>query len=184
MSVLRKSLNSFSVKKFCYLKSCPSNFRNMRLCRTYCSSEALSTPAPDGSEKIYPPKIMQIVEQISKLTLIEVADLNECVQKTFRIKDMPMAMGAMPMAGVPAAAAEEVPESTKSSFTVKLLKYEDTKKVAVIKEIKSIIDGLNLVQAKKFVEAVPQIIKGDIGKDEAENLKKQLEAVGGTCEIS
>ena len=55
--------------------------------------------------------------------------------------------------------------------------------MALIKEIKNQVEGMNLVQAKKFVESCPAVVKADIGKDEAESLKKALEAVGATCTI-
>ena len=71
----------------------------------------------------------------------------------------------------------------KSAFTVKLVKYEDGKKVALIKEIKNIVEGMNLVQAKKFVESVPQVLKSGIPKDEAEALKKSLEGLGAVIEL-
>ena len=64
-----------------------------------------------------------------------------------------------------------------------MTKFDEAKKVATIKEVKTIVEGLNLVQAKKFVESCPQIIKADISKDEAEKLKSRLEAVGAICSI-
>ena len=57
------------------------------------------------------------------------------------------------------------------------------KKVALIKEIKNNVEGMNLVQAKKFVESAPTVVKTDLSKDEAEALKSTLEAVGGSCKI-
>jgi len=97
-------------------------------------------------------------------------------------------MGPMSFASGPAAPAEEeeeaAPQKVQTSFTLKLLKFDDGKKVPLIKECKSLLEGMNLVQAKKFVESAPCIIKSDIAKDEAEKLQKALEAVGATCEIS
>lgn len=69
------------------------------------------------------------------------------------------------------------------SFSVKLTKFDESKKIALIKEMRNIIPGLNLVQAKKFVETAPVEIKGDLGKTEAEELKATIEKVGGTVEI-
>ncbi|KAG8181686.1 hypothetical protein JTE90_019224 [Oedothorax gibbosus] len=187
MSLLRQSLKSFLSKRVTHysLNLNHKTTNQHRLWRFYCSS-AIAHPMPDGCEKAYPPKIHNIVEEIAKLTLIEVADLNECLKKKLNIKDVPMMMGAAVAA--PAAAPgddeESEPQLTKSSFTVKLMQIDSAKKVAVIKEIKNIIEGMNLVQAKKFVESCPQVVKGDIGKEEADKLKEALEAVGGTCEIS
>lgn len=71
----------------------------------------------------------------------------------------------------------------QTAFTLKITKFDDGKKVALIKEVKNLVEGLNLVQAKKFVESVPQVVKGNLSKDEAEKMKAALEAVGATCTI-
>jgi len=75
------------------------------------------------------------------------------------------------------------PKVEKSLFTVRLTKFDEAKKVALIKEVKSIVAGMNLVQAKKFVESLPQILRSDVTKDEAEKLKVALVAVGAAVEI-
>ncbi|XP_003368140.1 ribosomal protein L7/L12, partial [Trichinella spiralis] len=69
----------------------------------------------------------------------------------------------------------------KTSFTLRLVKFDESKKIALIKEIKNVVPGLNLVQAKKYVETLPQIVKEDIGQTEAEKLKEQITAAGGEC---
>ncbi|GBN61591.1 hypothetical protein AVEN_128950-1 [Araneus ventricosus] len=113
--------------------------------------------------------------------------LNVLCRKKLNIKDVPMMMGAVPVAA-PAAAGDEEgdsePQMTKSSFTIKLASFDTAKKIALIKEVKNLMEGMNLVQAKQFIESAPQVLKADIAKDEAENIKKSLEAVGGVCEIS
>nr|CAD2201972.1 unnamed protein product [Meloidogyne enterolobii] len=97
-----------------------------------------------------------------------------------------------PMAGVPSTpqtsqagtvAQKEDDAPTKTSFAVKLSKYDESKKVALIKEVKACVQGLNLVQAKKLVESFPIEIKTDLGMKEAEELKIQLEKAGAICEI-
>ncbi|CAB3987215.1 39S ribosomal L12, mitochondrial [Paramuricea clavata] len=137
------------------------------------------------TEKHYPEHIVNIVNQISQLTLVETAELNELLKAKLKIPDAPMmAMGAMPMAQATEqseAAEEEKEEQTE--FTVKLTAFDAGGKVKLIKEIKSIIEGMNLVQAKKFVESVPQVLKENISKEDADKLKTLLEAVGGTVEI-
>merc|ERR1712083_572540 len=70
------------------------------------------------------------------------------------------------------------PQAVQTSFTVKLEKFDAAKKVAVIKEIKNLVEGMNLVRAKKFVEGAPAVVKADIAKDEAEKIKEALAAVG------
>jgi len=141
---------------------------------------------PDNSpDKAYPPKISSIVDQISQLNLLEVADLNELLKKRLNISDAPVMMaGAGPAAPAAAAPEEEednTPVAIQTAFTVKIEAFDTGKKVALIKEIKNQVEGMNLVQAKKFVESCPAVVKSDIGKDEAESLKKALEAVGATC---
>ena len=90
--------------------------------------------------------------------------------------------------GAPAAPAkeeeeEQAPAAVQTSFTLKLDAFDAGKKVALIKEIKNNIEGMNLVQAKKFVESAPAVVKTDLSKEEAEKLKTVLEAAGGTCKI-
>merc|ERR1719213_1622151 len=83
------------------------------------------------------------------------------------------------------AQEEEEPEvvAVQTSFTLQLESFDAGKKVALIKEIKSNVEGMNLVQAKKFVESAPAVVKADLAKDEAEKMKKSLSALGGECEI-
>ena len=92
------------------------------------------------------------------------------------------------LAAAPQAAQEEEEEAApaiavQTSFTLKMDKYDEGKKVALIKELKNQMEGMNLVQAKKFVESCPTVVKADIAKDEAEKLKAAFEAVGATCSI-
>ncbi|XP_042208862.1 39S ribosomal protein L12, mitochondrial-like [Homarus americanus] len=155
-------------------------------CR-FMSAEPLMAPSPDGAPKVYPEKIQSIVSQISHLTLVEVADLNELLKKTLNISDAPvMAYGGMP---APAAAQEEeeeeaaAPAKVQTSFTLKMNKYDESRKVALIKEVKARLEGYNLVQAKKFVESCPCVVKADIPKDEAEQLLESFKAVGAECVI-
>ncbi|XP_060798486.1 39S ribosomal protein L12, mitochondrial [Neoarius graeffei] len=146
-------------------------------------SDALVTPPLDGAPKQYSPKIQQLVNDIASLTLLEVSDLNELLKKTLNIQDV----GMMPMAAAPTAAAAPVAEEDvvpakkeKTHFTVKLTELKAEDKVKLIKEVKNCIQGLNLVQAKKLVESLPQEIRANVSKDEAEKLKAALEAAGGT----
>lgn len=63
------------------------------------------------------------------------------------------------------------------------MKFDEKQKVALIKEIKNIFEGMNLVQAKKFVESSPTVLKEDVSKDEADKLKAALEKIGASIEI-
>ncbi|XP_054833632.1 39S ribosomal protein L12, mitochondrial [Eublepharis macularius] len=159
----------------------------VRMLKATCSqrSEALASPPLDNAPKEYSPKIQQLVQDIASLTLLEISDLNELLKKTLKIQDM----GFMPMAGMmpaaqlaaPAAEEEEVPKKQeKVIFTVKLTEVKAEDKVKLIKEVKNCMQGINLVQAKKLVESLPQEIKANVTKDEAEKIKAALEAAGGT----
>merc|ERR1712108_62433 len=128
----------------------------------------------------------RIVEDISSLNLLEVADLNSLLKSKLNISDAPVMMaGAASPAPASAAPAEEeaAPQVIQTSFTVKLNKFDAAKKVAIIKEIKNLVEGMNLVQAKKFVESAPAVVKSDIAKDEAEKIQAALQAVGGECVV-
>lgn len=78
---------------------------------------------------------------------------------------------------------EDSPAQQQSEFTVKLTGFADGTKAKVIKEIKTIMEGMNLVQAKKFVEDAPQIVRKEVSKEEAEELKKILETAGATVQL-
>ncbi|KAG9330949.1 hypothetical protein JZ751_021443 [Albula glossodonta] len=135
--------------------------------RSTCPSDTLTVPPLDGAPKSYSPKIQQLVNDIASLTLLEVSDLNELLKKTLNIQDVGMMpMGAMATAAAPAAQPadeEEAPvKKEKTSFTVKLTELKAAEK------------------AKKLVESLPQEIRANVSKDEAEKLKAALEAAGGT----
>ena len=120
------------------------------------ATASVSTPlaeAPILSPTDADPKIKSIVDQISKLTLLEVAELNTVLKETLKIPDAPVmafAAGGAPGGPGPAAQAEEGDDdqakSVQTSFSLKITKFDDGKKVALIKEVKSLVEGLNLVQ--------------------------------------
>jgi large subunit ribosomal protein L7/L12 len=156
-----------------------------------------TTPIPqpnfDGQTKQYTQKIQNLVQEITKLNLTEVADLNELLRKTLNIKDIPV------YSGLPAGMAQneakqkaeedlatdsaQMQAPQKTIFKLKIVKFDETKKVALIKEIKTLGENMNLVQAKKFVDSVPQIFKEKLLKDEAEKLKETLEKAGAVVEL-
>ncbi|XP_075973114.1 mitochondrial ribosomal protein L12 [Anticarsia gemmatalis] len=145
----------------------------------------LTIPVPEGVEKPVSPKIEKIVSEITNLNLLEVSELSKVLKTRLNLPDAPvMPMGGF-VAAAPAAQDEEeaTPKAVKTSFTVKLTKFDDKQKVALIKEVKNLLEGFNLVQAKKFVESVPTVVKADISKDEAEKLKEALTKVGAIVEI-
>lgn len=97
---------------------------------------------------------------------------------------MPSGGGAAPAAAAPAAEAEEEKPKEKTVFTLKLQGLKDpTAKAKVIKEVKALNSSMNLVEAKKFVESAPQILKEGLNKEDVEKLKAAIEAAGGVVEI-
>lgn len=124
-------------------------------------------------------KVAKIVEMIQELTVVEAFELKKALEEKFDVKaSAPMAMGMMPMGG--AAAGEPVEEKTE--FDV-ILTDAGANKINVIKVVKN-ITGLGLKEAKDFVEgALPQKIKEGAKKEEAADIKKQVEEAGGKVEI-
>lgn len=119
----------------------------------------------------------QIVDQLSALTVLEAAELSKMLEEKWGVSAAaPVAM-AMPAAAGAGAAAEEV----KDEFTVMLAAAGD-KKIEVIKEVRA-ITGLGLKEAKDLVEGAPKPVKEGVNKDEAEKIKKQLEAAGAKVEL-
>ena len=125
--------------------------------------------------------IQKIAEEIGGLTLLEARDLVKALEEKLGIKAAaPMAMAAMPMAGM-AAGAEAAPQEEKSEFDVILTGFGD-KKIQVIKVVRE-LTGLGLKEAKDLVEGVPKPVKEGVSKEEAANMKKKLEESGGTVEV-
>ncbi|XP_046894130.1 39S ribosomal protein L12, mitochondrial [Hypomesus transpacificus] len=157
--------------------------RTLKTSTANCS-DVIASPSLDGAPKQYSPKIHQLVNDIASLTLLEVSDLNELLKKTLNIQDVGMMpMGAMAGAAPISQAVEEEAapiKKEKTHFTVKLTELKAAEKVKLIKEVKNSMQGLNLVQAKKLVESLPQEIRVNVSKEEAEKLKAALEAAGGT----
>ena len=120
----------------------------------------------------------EILDAISKLTLVEVVELISDFEKKFGVTAAaPVAAAAAPAAGAAAAPVEE-----KTEFTVVLKEYPADKKVTVIKVIRE-ITGLGLKEAKDLVEGVPSTVKEAVSKADSEAFKKKLEDVGAKVEV-
>ncbi|NXG50133.1 DIC protein, partial [Psilopogon haemacephalus] len=131
------------------------------------------------------PKVRQLVQDIAGLTLLEVADLNALLKETLKIPDvavMPAAASLTPSQPAPQDEEELPIKKEKTHFTVRLTDLKPADKVKLIKEVKNFVPGVNLVQAKKLVESLPQEIKANASKEEAEKIKAALEAAGGTTQ--
>jgi len=123
--------------------------------------------------------LAKLVDELSSLTVLEAADLAKLLEEKWGVSAaaaVAVSAGPAAGAGAGAAAAEE-----QTEFTVVLASAGD-KKIEVIKEVRA-ITGLGLKEAKDLVEAAPKPVKEAVAKDEAEKLKKQLEAVGAKVEL-
>ncbi|KWU47129.1 ClpS-like protein, partial [Rhodotorula sp. JG-1b] len=135
------------------------------------------------------PKVAGIVDQISTLTLLEAADLVDALKSRLNIVDvaMPAAAPAAAPGGAPAGGAAEEPEKAapkeKTVFNVNLTKIDAAQKAKAIKEVKAIMPGMNLVEAKKFVESLPKTLKENATKDEAEKLAAAFKAIGAEVSL-
>ena len=118
--------------------------------------------------------IKKIVEELSKLTVLEAVELSKALEETWGVSAAAAVAVAAPGAG--AVAAEE-----KTEFDV-ILKEMGANKLAVIKAVKE-ITGLGLNEAKTLVESAPKAVKEAVAKEEAEKLKASLEAAGAKVEL-
>ncbi len=119
--------------------------------------------------------LAKIVDDLSKLTVLEAADLAKMLEEKWGVS----AAAAVAVAAAPAAAAAAVEEQTE--FSVILVSGGD-KKINVIKEVRA-ITGLGLKEAKDLVEAGGKAVKEGVSKDDAAKMKKQLEDAGAKVEV-
>ncbi|MBF0387365.1 MAG: 50S ribosomal protein L7/L12 [Candidatus Omnitrophica bacterium] len=122
------------------------------------------------------PKLEELIKSIETLTALELSDLVKALETKFGITAAAPMMMAGPAAGAAAPAAEE-----KTTFKV-ILKEAGASKINVIKEVRA-ITNLGLKEAKDLVEAAPKAVKEDATKEEAEEIKKKLEAAGAKVEL-
>ncbi|MFZ9933144.1 MAG: 50S ribosomal protein L7/L12 [Chthoniobacterales bacterium] len=123
--------------------------------------------------------IETIVDQLSGLTVLEVSELVKALEDKWGVSAAaPVAAVAAPAAGGGAAA----PAEEKTSFDV-ILADGGGNKIAVIKEVRAAVPGLGLADAKALVEGAPKPLKEGVTKEEAEEIKKKVEAAGAKVEI-
>ncbi len=122
-----------------------------------------------------------LVEQLSGLTVLEVADLVKQLETKWGVSAAaPVAVAAA--GGAAAGGAAAAPAEEKTAFDV-ILKETGGNKIAVIKEVRACVAGLGLAEAKALVEGAPKTLKEGITKEEAEEIKKKIEAAGAKVEI-
>lgn len=127
-----------------------------------------------------PEKLQKIVDEIEKLSVLEVADLVKALEKKFGVSATPMAMAT---ATAPSGAgAAEGPKEEKTEFTV-VLKAAGSNKIGAIKAVREIKPELGLKEAKDLVEKGDAVLLENVKKDQAEEAKKKLEGAGATVEV-
>lgn len=122
----------------------------------------------------------QIIEAIGEKTILELSELIKAMEEKFGVTAAaPIAVVAGGAAGGGAA------EEEKTEFTVTLKGLSDPgKKIGVIKEVRNVIPGLGLKEAKELVEGAPKVLKEDVSKEEAAKIKEAITAAGGEVEIA
>lgn len=140
----------------------------------------------DPTEHRSPPseRVWGLVDEVSGLTLVEVAELSSIIMKRLGMTEQPtvgvMKAGAAGLAAAmkgPEAAAKEEKKPEKTVFELKLESYESAQKIKIIKEVRSFTD-LGLKEAKDLVEKTPAIFKKGVSKEEAEQIIDKMKAVG------
>jgi large subunit ribosomal protein L7/L12 len=124
-------------------------------------------------------KITGILDQIGGLTVLELVELNKAIEEKFDVTAAAPVMVAGP--GMAAAGAEAPAKEEKTTFDVVLASAGD-KKIQVIKEVRA-ITNLGLKEAKDLVDKAPQPLKTGVSKEDADKIKAQIEAAGGSVQI-
>ncbi|MDP6686021.1 MAG: 50S ribosomal protein L7/L12 [Candidatus Omnitrophota bacterium] len=122
-------------------------------------------------------KLDEMIGTIESMSVLELSNLVKAIEEKFGVTAQAAVVAAAPGAAVAGAAAEE----EKTTFTVVLTSAGD-KKIQVIKEIRT-VTALGLKEAKDLVEGAPKTVKEGVGKEEAEEIKKKLEAQGAKVEL-
>jgi large subunit ribosomal protein L7/L12 len=124
----------------------------------------------------------KLVEQLSELSVLDIAGLVKQLEEKWGVSAAaPVAVSAGPAAGA-AGGAAAAPAEEKATFDV-ILQEMGANKIGVIKEVRSAVPGLGLAEAKALVEGAPKTIKEGVTKQEAEEIKKKIEAAGAKVEI-
>lgn len=126
------------------------------------------------------PKVEQIINELKTLTLFEASDLVAAIEDVFDVDASANVGGSVIMAAAPTA-TEEVEEKTE--FNVMLEEVPADKKIAVLKVVRG-LTGLGLKEAKELVESAPKVIQESLGKEAAEDAKKQIEDAGGKVSLT
>jgi large subunit ribosomal protein L7/L12 len=137
----------------------------------------MAATAPPTAE---PEKFEKLAKELESWSILEIAQFGKFLQDRWGVSAAPLAVAAAPGAAAPGAPAAEAVEE-KTEFTV-VLKEAGASKINVIKAVRE-ITGLGLKEAKDLVDGAPKPVKENVGKDEAEGVRKKLEDAGATVEM-
>ncbi len=124
-------------------------------------------------------KVEELIKSIEGMTVLELSDLVKALEEKFGVQAAMPAMAAISQA--PGATGQAAAEEEKTSFDVVLASVGGNK-IAVIKEVRA-MTNLGLKEAKDLVDSAPKTVKEGVSKEEAEQMKKKLEAAGATVEL-
>ncbi len=143
--------------------------------------EEKAQEAPEAKKEAKVLTKEEIIAAIKTMTVLDLADLVKTLENEFGVSAAPVAVAAAAPTAAPGAQAAAPAAEEKTEFTVTLKSFGE-KKIEVIKAVRE-VTTLGLKQAKDLVEAAPQVVKEGVPKEEAETIKKKLEAAGATVEI-
>jgi large subunit ribosomal protein L7/L12 len=143
--------------------------------------EEKTEEAPEAKKEAKVLTKEEIIAAIKTMTVLDLADLVKTLENEFGVSAAPVAVAAAAPTAAPGAQAAAPAAEEKTEFTVTLKSFGE-KKIEVIKAVRE-VTTLGLKQAKDLVEAAPQVVKEGVPKEEAETIKKKLEAAGATVEI-
>ncbi|KAI5965308.1 MNP1 [Candida pseudojiufengensis] len=153
---------------------------------SFITQSSLRFNSTTSSTSSADPKITEIVNQISKLTLLETSNLITELKNTLNISDIALPVGGSSAAPTQQTQVEEEvtkePVEEKTIFLIKLESFDPKSKPKIIKEVKSLL-GLSLVESKKFVESAPKILKENVAKEDADKIKSTLEGLGAKVSL-
>lgn len=138
------------------------------------ASEPEKGDSEEKTEVEVPKEFKALIEQIEKMSVLELHELVKVLEKKFNVSAAAVAVAA------PGAGAGEAAEE-KSSFTVELTEVGG-QKIQVIKAVKELL-GLGLKEAKDLVDGAPSVMKEDVKKEDAEAMKAKIEEAGGKAEL-
>ncbi|KAG7096671.1 hypothetical protein E1B28_004085 [Marasmius oreades] len=154
-----------------------------RLATATTSTQTEAPPPPLSTSK--DPHINRIVDDISGLTLLQAADLVATLKSRLNIQEIAVPAAAPAATSAAAPSDEPVAEKPqeKTVFTVKLESFDAAAKAKIIREVKALVPNLTLIDAKKFVESLPQTLKENLPKEDAEKMKKTFESLGAVVKL-